>query len=74
VNEKLAELDQRVAAAQSSADNAWMLVSAALVLMMTGPGLLKIVDLITGVRVPEEHEIEGLDVTQHGEEAYNLET
>jgi ammonium transporter, Amt family len=35
----LAQLDQRVTAAQSSADNAWMLVSAALVLMMTGPGL-----------------------------------
>jgi Amt family ammonium transporter len=35
--------------------------------------LLKIVDLLTGLRVPEEHEIEGLDVTQHGEEAYNLE-
>jgi len=39
VNEKLAQLDQRVTAAQSSGDNAWMLVSAALVLMMTGPGL-----------------------------------
>src|SRR6266513_205975 len=39
VAEKLAELDQRITAAQSSADNAWMLVSAALVLMMTGPGL-----------------------------------
>ena len=38
-NEKLAQLDQRVTAAQSSADNAWMLVSAAFVLMMTGPGL-----------------------------------
>jgi Amt family ammonium transporter len=37
--EKLTQLDQRVTAAQSSADNAWMLVSAALVLMMTGPGL-----------------------------------
>src|SRR5438093_11999285 len=35
----LAKLDQRLIAAQSSADNAWMLVSAALVLMMTGPGL-----------------------------------
>jgi Amt family ammonium transporter len=35
----LVKLDQRVTAAQSSADNAWMLVSAALVLMMTGPGL-----------------------------------
>ena len=36
--------------------------------------LLKIVDLLTGLRVPEEHEQEGLDITQHGEEAYNLET
>jgi len=36
--------------------------------------LLKIVDLLTGIRVPEEHELEGLDITQHGEEAYNLET
>jgi len=35
----LTKLDQRVTAAQSSADNAWMLVSSALVLMMTGPGL-----------------------------------
>ena len=39
VHERLAQLDQRVAAAQSAGDNAWMLVSAALVLMMTGPGL-----------------------------------
>jgi ammonium transporter, Amt family len=36
--------------------------------------LLKIVDLLTGIRVPEEHEVEGLDITQHGEEAYNLES
>src|SRR6266496_3083681 len=35
----LAKLAQRVDAAQASADNAWMLMSAALVLMMTGPGL-----------------------------------
>jgi ammonium transporter, Amt family len=39
LDEKIAQVDQRVTAAQSSADNAWMLVSAALVLMMTGPGL-----------------------------------
>jgi ammonia channel protein AmtB len=26
------------------------------------------------VRVTEEQEIEGLDITQHGEEAYNLES
>jgi ammonium transporter, Amt family len=37
--EKLAGLDMAVKAAQSSGDNAWMLTSAALVLMMTGPGL-----------------------------------
>src|SRR6266852_4301053 len=36
--------------------------------------LLKIVDWITGVRVTEDQEIEGLDMTQHGEEAYNLES
>jgi ammonium transporter, Amt family len=39
VDEQLKQLDQRVTAAQSAGDNAWMLVSAALVLMMTGPGL-----------------------------------
>ena len=36
--------------------------------------LLKITDLLVGLRVSEEQEIEGLDITQHGEEAYNLET
>src|SRR5271168_5652452 len=35
----LADLDKATKAAQSAGDNAWMLVSAALVLMMTGPGL-----------------------------------
>jgi Amt family ammonium transporter len=36
---QIAALQQAVAQAQSNADNAWMLVSAALVLLMTGPGL-----------------------------------
>ncbi|HUI74503.1 MAG TPA: ammonium transporter [Candidatus Acidoferrum sp.] len=36
---RLDDIDQKVAAAQSAGDNAWMLVSAALVLLMTGPGL-----------------------------------
>jgi len=36
---RLAKLEQQTAEAKSSADNAWMLTSAALVLMMTGPGL-----------------------------------
>ncbi len=35
----LATLDASVKAAQSAGDNAWMLTSCALVLMMTGPGL-----------------------------------
>src|SRR5947208_17077478 len=36
---RLARLEQQAADAKSSADNAWMLTSSALVLMMTGPGL-----------------------------------
>jgi Amt family ammonium transporter len=36
---RLARLEQQVADAKGSADNAWMLTSSALVLMMTGPGL-----------------------------------
>ena len=37
--DRLAKIEQQVAEARSSGDNAWMLVSSALVLMMTGPGL-----------------------------------
>ncbi|MBZ5643019.1 MAG: ammonium transporter [Acidobacteriia bacterium] len=37
--ERIAELEQRVAEAKGSADNSWMLMSSALVLLMTGPGL-----------------------------------
>src|SRR2546428_2828655 len=36
---RLAKLEQQVADAKNSADNAWMLTCAALVLLMTGPGL-----------------------------------
>jgi ammonium transporter, Amt family len=32
--------------------------------------ILKLVDLMIGLRVPEEHEIQGLDLSQHGEEGY----
>jgi ammonium transporter, Amt family len=38
-SQRIAALEQQAADAKSSADNAWMLVSSALVLMMTGPGL-----------------------------------
>jgi ammonium transporter, Amt family len=36
---RIAKLEQAAADAKSSGDNAWMLMSSALVLMMTGPGL-----------------------------------
>jgi len=39
VEQRLDAVEQQAADAKSSADNAWMLTSAALVLMMTGPGL-----------------------------------
>ena len=35
---RIAKLEQATAEAKSSGDNAWMLTSSALVLMMTGPG------------------------------------
>ena len=39
LSESLDKLQQQAADAKASADNAWMLMSAALVLLMTGPGL-----------------------------------
>src|SRR5579864_7615645 len=36
---RISNLEAAVKSAQSAGDNAWMLTSAALVLMMTGPGL-----------------------------------
>src|SRR5499426_4269917 len=39
VEERLAKAETAVANAEISGDNAWMLTSAAIVLMMTGPGL-----------------------------------
>ncbi len=35
--------------------------------------ILKIVDVAIGLRVSDEHEVQGLDLSQHGEEGYNLE-
>jgi Amt family ammonium transporter len=34
--------------------------------------LFKVVDIIIGLRVPQEQEREGLDIACHGERAYNL--
>ena len=36
--------------------------------------ILKITDLVTGFRANEEQETQGLDISQHGEEAYYLES
>jgi ammonium transporter, Amt family len=34
--------------------------------------ILKVVDLVIGVRVTSDEEVQGLDLTQHGEEGYNF--
>jgi Amt family ammonium transporter len=34
--------------------------------------ILKLVDLVIGLRVSREDEVQGLDLSQHGEEGYNL--
>ena len=44
----------------------WVLAAVATIV------ILKIVDAIVGVRVDESDEVAGLDITQHGEEAYQL--
>jgi Amt family ammonium transporter len=35
--------------------------------------LLKVTDLLVGVRVSEEQEVQGLDISQHGEIGYDFE-
>ena len=35
--------------------------------------ILKVVDVVIGLRVPDDAEVQGLDLSQHGEEGYNLE-
>jgi Amt family ammonium transporter len=32
--------------------------------------ILKVVDVVVGLRVPDDHEVQGLDLSQHGEEGY----
>ena len=46
---------------------AWVLAAVGTLL------LLKLVDLTVGLRVTEDEEVRGLDLTQHGEEGYSLE-
>lgn len=50
-------------------------VGIAWVLAIVGSlAILMIIDALVGFRVSEEQETEGLDLSQHGEEGYNLET
>jgi len=46
---------------------AWVLAAVGSLL------ILKVVDVLIGLRVPNEQEVQGLDLSQHGEEGYNLE-
>ena len=59
----------------SMATQLWTQIKAVLVtLVWSGVGsaiLFKVVDVIVGLRVTTEEEREGLDVTDHGERAYN---
>ena len=49
-------------------------VGTAIALAVIGTvAVLKVVDAVIGLRVPAEHEVEGLDLTQHGEEGYSWE-
>jgi Amt family ammonium transporter len=47
---------------------AWVLAAVGTLL------LLKLVDLTVGLRVSIEDEVQGLDLTQHGEEGYSLDS
>jgi Amt family ammonium transporter len=47
-------------------------IAAALAVVGT-LAILKFVDAVMGLRVPEHHEIQGLDLSQHGEEGYDWE-
>ncbi|MSV29561.1 MAG: ammonium transporter, partial [Bryobacterales bacterium] len=47
---------------------AWVLAAVGTIV------ILKICDVLIGVRVERDHEIQGLDLSQHGEEGYILES
>ena len=51
---------------------AWGVVVAILWSGVVSVVAYKIVDVLIGLRVPEEEEREGLDITAHGETAYHI--
>jgi Amt family ammonium transporter len=61
--------------AYSIASQVWVQAKAVLITVVWSAVVsvvaYKIVDLVIGLRVPEEEEREGLDITSHGETAYN---
>ncbi len=55
--------------------NQFIGISIAWILAIVGTLIiLKITDLLVGLRVPEDQELRGLDISLHGEEGYNLES
>jgi ammonium transporter, Amt family len=61
--------------AYSIASQVWVQAKAVLITVVWS-GIVslvafKVVDLVVGLRVPEDEEREGLDITSHGETAYN---
>jgi Amt family ammonium transporter len=55
--------------------NQFVGVAIAWVLAIVGTlVILKVVDATVGLRVSEEHEMQGLDLSQHGEEGYYWES
>ncbi len=61
--------------AYSIASQVWVQLKAVLITVVwsgvVSVAAYKIVDLVIGLRVPEDEEREGLDITSHGETAYN---
>jgi ammonium transporter, Amt family len=47
-------------------------VASAVFAAVVTAGILKAIDLVIGLRVPEQEEVLGLDTTQHGEVAYQV--
>ena len=57
----------------SAFSSPWARTAAASVVRAASSAFIafKIADILIGLRVPEEEEREGLDITAHGETAYN---
>ena len=65
----------KVGEGYSTGGQVWIQLQAVGVTIVWSAGVafiaFKLVDMIIGLRVPEEEEREGLDITSHGETAYS---